>query len=136
MWKCPKCNREFKRTNQSHYCGEAPKTIDEYILNQPVEIQEILNQVRITIRDLLPNVKEKISWGMPTYWEGQNIIHFAASKNHLGLYPGEEAIIELSDKLLDYKTTKGAIQFPYKQEIPFDLISQITLWCYETGNHH
>lgn len=92
--------------------------------------------MRITIRDLLPNAKEKISWGMPTYWEGQNIIHFAASKNHLGLYPGEEAIIELSDKLLDYKTTKGAIQFPYKQEIPFDLISQITLWCYETGNHH
>lgn len=22
MWKCPKCGREFKNTNQDHYCGE------------------------------------------------------------------------------------------------------------------
>ncbi len=22
MWKCPKCGREFKKKEQSHYCGE------------------------------------------------------------------------------------------------------------------
>ena len=32
MWKCPKCGREFKKKEQSHFCGEKPKTIDEYIL--------------------------------------------------------------------------------------------------------
>ena len=31
MWTCPKCGREFKRTNQSHYCGKAPESVDEYI---------------------------------------------------------------------------------------------------------
>lgn len=30
MWKCPKCGRTFKHTNQDHYCGEAPVTIHEY----------------------------------------------------------------------------------------------------------
>lgn len=35
MWVCPKCGREFKKTNQSHYCGSAPETIDEYISRQP-----------------------------------------------------------------------------------------------------
>ena len=34
MWKCPKCGREFKKKGHSHYCGEKPKTIDEYILSQ------------------------------------------------------------------------------------------------------
>ena len=34
MWKCPKCDRTFKNTNQDHYCGEAPKTIGEYIERQ------------------------------------------------------------------------------------------------------
>ena len=34
MWECPKCGRTFKNTNQDHYCGEAPKTIEEYIENQ------------------------------------------------------------------------------------------------------
>lgn len=39
MWKCPKCGRSFKNENQSHYCGKAPETIDEYILAQDEEIQ-------------------------------------------------------------------------------------------------
>lgn len=30
MWICPKCGREFKRTNQGHYCGKAPESVDEY----------------------------------------------------------------------------------------------------------
>lgn len=34
MWKCPKCGREFKKKEQSHYCGEKPKNIDEYIVRQ------------------------------------------------------------------------------------------------------
>ena len=37
MWKCPKCGREFKKVNQSHFCGEKPKTIEEYILCQGSE---------------------------------------------------------------------------------------------------
>lgn len=39
MWKCPKCQKEFKNTNQSHYCGEKPKTIDEYIAQQDAQKQ-------------------------------------------------------------------------------------------------
>ena len=31
MWTCPKCGRAFKRQEQSHYCGKAPETVDEYI---------------------------------------------------------------------------------------------------------
>ena len=30
MWKCPKCGKEFKNTNQNHYCGKKPENIDEY----------------------------------------------------------------------------------------------------------
>ena len=35
MWECPKCGRKFKNTNQSHYCGTAPQSIEEYIAQQP-----------------------------------------------------------------------------------------------------
>ncbi len=31
MWVCPKCGRAFKNTEQSHYCGKPPATIEEYI---------------------------------------------------------------------------------------------------------
>ena len=136
MWQCPKCKREFKNTNQDHFCEEAPKTIDTYIAAQPLEVQPILEQVRRTIREVLPDAEERISWSMPTFRRKQNIIHFAGFKKHMGLYPGVEAIVHFEDQLKEYKTSKGAIQFQYSQPVPLALIAEIAKWCYETGNHH
>ncbi|HOQ09806.1 MAG TPA: DUF1801 domain-containing protein [Syntrophomonadaceae bacterium] len=135
MWRCPKCGREFKNQQQKHSCGERPKTIDAYIAAQPEEVQPFLHQVRETLRAALPEAEERISWSMPTYWKGHNIIHFAAFKKHIGLYPGPKAIEEFSHRLTEYKTSKGAVQLPYSKPLPLALIAEIAQWCYETGNH-
>ncbi len=135
MWKCPKCGREFKNVNQSHFCDKPKNSIDEYIAAQSEDIQGYLYQVRDCISSVLPNVEERISWSMPTYWSKHNIIHFAANKKHVGIYPGPEAIEHFADRLTEYKTTKGAIQFPYNKPLPLELIADIAKWCYKTGNH-
>lgn len=134
MWTCPKCGREFVNQDQHHFCAEKPKSIDEYIALQPENIQPILQKVREAIRKTLPEAEERISWSMPTFWKKYNIIHFAAFKNHMGIYPGSEAIVYFADRLTEYKTSKGAIQFPYNKPIPYELITDIAKWCYETGN--
>lgn len=90
MWKCPKCGREFKKNGQSHFCGEKPNTIDEYILSQDEDKQEDLQHIRQILHKALPEVEERISWSMPTYWKKHNILHFAASKKHIGLYPDQK----------------------------------------------
>lgn len=136
MWQCPKCGRTFNNSNQDHFCSEKPQTIDAYIAAQPEHVHLFLNQVRETIRAVLPDAQERISWRMPTYWSKHNIIHFAAFKNHLGLYPGDKAIENFHDRLTGYKTSKGAVQLPYNRPLPLDLIAEMTKWCYETGNHH
>ncbi len=136
MWKCPECGREFKNTDQDHYCGTAPNTIDAYIADQPEEVQPLLNQVRDTLREVLPFAEERISWRMPTYWHKHNIIHFAAFKNHIGLYPGDKGVEHFLEKLTEYRTSKGAIQLPYSKPLPLPLIAEIAKWCYETANHH
>lgn len=135
MWKCPKCRRSFENQNQSHYCGEKPKTIDEYIAAQPEDVKPYITAVRNSIRAAIPEAEERISWSMPTYWKGHNIIHFAAHKKHLGLYAGTEAVIVFQERLAGYKTSKGAIQFPYAKPIPLELIAEIARWCLQTGNH-
>ena len=137
MWKCPKCGRSFKNENQHHFCGASPATIDEYINSQDEVIRDQLQCVREAIRDELPNATEKISWSMPTYWQGHNIIHFAAQKKHIGLYPGPEAVERFADKLEEAgcKYSKGSIQIPYSDELPLDLISAIAAWCRDTGTH-
>ena len=75
MWTCPKCGRTFRNCNQSHYCGKAPETIEEYILGQPEEVQPILQQLQETIHASIPEAKEKISWSMPTFWKGRVKVH-------------------------------------------------------------
>lgn len=134
MWVCPKCNREFKNMNQSHYCGERPKTIDAYIMAQDENKQRDLFCIRDILRHSLPEAEEKISWSMPTYWKGHNIVHFAASKNHIGFYPGPAAVAFFTEELIHYKTSKGTVQIPYGN-IDADLIERIAKWCWETGNH-
>lgn len=136
MWQCPKCKREFKKNDQDHFCGEPPKTIEAYIEAQRDDIKPLLYQIRETLREALPEAEERISWSMPTFWRKHNIIHFAAFKKHIGLYPGDKAVAHFLDRLEEYKTSKGAIQFPYSKTLPLPLITEIAKWCYETGNYH
>jgi len=128
MWQCPNCGREFKNTNQNHSCGAKPAGIDEYIAAQSEDVRPILVKVRETIRAAAPDAVEKISWSMPTFWQGENLIHFSAQKNHLGIHPGALDRLPFADRLAVYKTSKGAIQFPYGKPIDYELIADITRW--------
>lgn len=129
-WKCPKCGREFSREGQDHYCLKA-QTIDEYIALQDEAVQPRLREVRAIIHAAIPDAEERISWSMPTYWKGKNLIHFAASKKHLGVYPGGEATTVFADVLKDYDVSKGTIRLPWNKELPTDVITKIAIWCYE-----
>ena len=125
MWQCPNCGRDFKNTNQSHYCSNKPSSIGEYISAQPEKIRPILEKIRKTIKKAAPKSIEKIAWGMPTFWQGENLIHFAAFKKHIGIYPGDISHIPFKQKLTAYKTTKGAIQFPLDRPIDYNLIGEL-----------
>ena len=128
MWKCPKCGREFSRQGQSHYC-EKPKTIDEYIAAQDEAVRPKLNEVRAILRSALPDAQERISWSMLTLWKGRSLIHFAAAKKHVGLYPGGEATAVFAEKLKGFDVSKGTVRLPYDRELPAELITQIAQWC-------
>ncbi len=127
MWQCPKCKRDFRNTNQDHYCGKI-SSIDEYIAGQPEDIQPVLQKIRRTIKEAAPGASEKISWSMPTFWQGENLIHFAAFKNHAGIYPGDLTLSPFKERLEGYKTTKGAVQFSFDKPVDYGLIAEITRW--------
>lgn len=130
MWKCPKCGREFSRQGQDHYCMK-PQTIDEYIAMQDEAVQPRLQEVRGIIHSAIPEAEERISWSMPTFWKGRNLIHFAASKKHLGLYPGDEATRVFAEALKDFDVSKGTIRIPWNRALSETLIREIARWCYE-----
>ena len=113
----------------------ATNVIDIYINAQEPEIQDLLRSVRRVIAESIPDATEKISYQMPTWYRGHNLIHFAAQKKHLGLYPGPEAVEHFTDEIKErgLKFSKGAIQFPYDR-VDLDLIGRIAKYCGEDGH--
>lgn len=103
----------------------APRNIDEYIAGFPPDIQEILEKIRLTIRKAAPKAEEAISYMMPTFKLHGNLVHFAAFKNHIGLYPAPSGIEAFKEELSVYEGGKGTIRFPLDQPIPYTLIGKI-----------
>lgn len=103
----------------------APRNIDEYIAGFPREVQEVLEQIRETIRKAAPDAEETISYQIPTFTLKGNLVHFAAFKKHIGFYPAPTGIERFKDELSVYESAKGSVKFPLDKPIPFDLISRI-----------
>ena len=101
------------------------KSIDEYILKFPPEIQVILERLRKVIKESAPDAKEKISYQMPTFVLHGNLVHFAAFKNHIGFYPTPSGINAFKHELSSYKGAKGSVQFPIEKPLPYQLIREI-----------
>ena len=129
MWMCPRCGREFKRTNQGHYCGEAPKTVLEYIDTQPIATHSHLKEMMNAIQNSVPCVNERILWSMPYYEKEGKSISFSACKKHISFYVGVETIENFALELKGLVTKKNAIYFPYDKALPTELIENIVKWC-------
>ena len=105
--------------------------IEEYIQSCPEGHQAQLFELRDMILKAGPSLKEKISWGMPTFFLSKPVIHFALHKAHIGLYPGPQAVTRFKEELSGFKTSKGAVQLPLDRPLPQKLIMDITRWSIE-----
>jgi uncharacterized protein YdhG (YjbR/CyaY superfamily) len=101
------------------------RNVNEYIATQPADIQTLLQQVRHSIKEVAPNAEEVISYQMPAFKQGEVLVWYAAFKSHIGFYTKTSAMTWFKEKLAPYKTSKGAIQFPYSNPLPLDLIKEI-----------
>ena len=126
----------WKSLFQMHFCAKIEtimeKKIETYINECPPEVQPRLKEVHSLIETIAKDATQCISWGMPTFKMGENLVHYAHNKHHLGLYPGPEAIVFFEERLKDYKHSKGAIQFPYAKELPLELIQDIVRFRIES----
>jgi uncharacterized protein YdhG (YjbR/CyaY superfamily) len=103
----------------------APANIDEYIAGFQTDVQQILQEIRMTIRNAAPDAAEAMKYQIPTFTLKGNLVHFAAYKKHVGFYPAPSGIEAFKEQLSAYEISKGAVRFPLDQPIPFDLIDGI-----------
>jgi uncharacterized protein YdhG (YjbR/CyaY superfamily) len=100
-------------------------TIDEYIARYPKDVQLLLEKMRKTIRKAAPKAEERISYGMPAFYQDGILVWFAAFKEHIGFYPKPSAIAAFKKDLSKFEGTKGTIRFPIDKPLPLALVSRI-----------
>ena len=99
---------------------------EKYIAKFPENVQDILNEIRQIIVEEVPEATEKIAYGMPGFYLNKKpMVYFAAYKNHIGFYATPTGHEEFKKELSVYKQGKGSVQFPLKDEIPYQLIHKI-----------
>lgn len=104
-----------------------PNSVSEYIARFSPEIQAALNALTDAIRAAAPGAQEKLSYGMPAFFQDGVLVYFAMHSKHIGFYPTPEAVSAFAEELRAYKTSKGAVQFPLGQPIPLELVRKIVL---------
>lgn len=101
-------------------------SIDSYIASFDAETQAVLISLQNCIEKAVPKAIGSISYGMPAYkLERKPLAYFAANKNHVGFYPTSSPIAAFEKELANYKSSKGAVQFPYGKKLPLGLISNM-----------
>ena len=100
-------------------------TIDKYHQQFNGIVLQRLNEIRSAIKSSSPGAEEVISYNMPAFRKNKVLVYYAAAKEHIGFYPTPKPIKIFEKELLDYKTSKGAIQFPLDKKIPIALVKKI-----------
>ncbi len=97
--------------------------VDDYIAGFTPEVQSRMLRLRAVIHEEVPDLSEKIAYGMPTFvYRKKNFVHFAGFAKHIGFYPTPNGITAFQKEISGLKWAKGSVQFPLSQDLPWDLI--------------
>ena len=101
--------------------------IDRHLAKIQQPHRSTLEKLRSLIREEIPEAEEVISYGFPGYkLNGKIICGFDAFKNHCSFFPHSSLVIpELENELVNYKTSKGAIQFDIGKTLPKTLVRKL-----------
>ncbi|MCF3109410.1 DUF1801 domain-containing protein [Niabella sp. CC-SYL272] len=104
-------------------------TVDAYINAFSGIRKKRLEEMRRMVRQAAPkDAVEVISYNMPAIRTTTVLVYYAAYEKHIGFYPTGSPITAFADRLKDYKTSKGTVQFPLDIALPGHLIKEMVAY--------
>jgi uncharacterized protein YdhG (YjbR/CyaY superfamily) len=102
--------------------------VDEFVAAAPPDVQPGLTAVRAQLEALLPDAGVRISYGVPIYEVGRQVVGFGYSKSHVSLYLMSPPLVrELAPqaKAAGARASGGTIGVPHGQPFPQDLLELV-----------
>jgi uncharacterized protein YdhG (YjbR/CyaY superfamily) len=123
LTRISKKNKEVKNGHSTPRARNAE--VSAFIGKYPPDVRKILVKIRETIRKAAPQAQETISYMMPAYRLGGNLVYFSGFKDHISFFPTSSGISAFKKELSCYKTSKGTVRFELNKSVPYGLISRI-----------
>lgn len=104
-----------------------PTTIDDYLAAVAGPQKATLEKLRATLRALLPGAQECISYNLPAFRLGDEVVAgFAATAKGCSYYPFSGATLRTVAKDLEgYAQTRGALHFAADEVLPVALVRKL-----------
>jgi len=101
-------------------------TVDEYLAGLPAEVRARMAELRAVVREVVPDVGEMISYAMPTFTlDGQALLHVAAWKQHIGIYPLPAMDPVLDAEVAPLRGTQDTLKLLHSRPLPRDLVARV-----------
>jgi uncharacterized protein YdhG (YjbR/CyaY superfamily) len=104
-----------------------PKSIDDYLAGVEPPQRQALTRLRATIRSLLPDAEECISYSMPAFRHAGHVVAgFLATTKGCSYFPfSGTTLATLAAELGAYGRTKSALHFDPKRPLPKALVQKL-----------
>jgi uncharacterized protein YdhG (YjbR/CyaY superfamily) len=99
--------------------------IDSYLAQVTGPQRSALESLRETIRSIVPEAQECISYKIPAFRvDGHVVAGFAAYKNHMSYFPFSGSILSTLDSSLEGRArTKSALHFSEESPLSTELVT-------------
>lgn len=100
--------------------------VQEYLATCSAIGRERLLAIREIVLERAPDARETISYDIPTFTVGgKPLVHMAAWKQHVSIYPVPDGDDDLQSLLTPYVTGKGTLTFRHSEPLPLEVIGRI-----------
>lgn len=117
--------------NVDEYIASAPKglparTVGKYLASLPSGQRKALKKLRAQIKAAAPKATERISYGIPIFFQNGMLVAYAGFKNYCSfVVMATKAMKTYKKELEPYEKTRGTIHFTPEKPIPAALVKKI-----------
>ena len=113
-----------------------PKNVDEYLQQVQPEVRSKLKILRATIKKVVPEAEEKLSYGMPYYHFHGRLSYFASFKDHYSFFVMKHVLIKHNKEVKKYKTGEATLRFANDKDVPVKLITKLLKYGAKVNMEH
>lgn len=100
--------------------------VTAYIAARPPKHRKALRQLRAAIKSVSPKIRERMSYGIPTFTlDDKYLLYIAAFKEHVSLYPATKGMAKHGKAMAKYRHGAGTLRFALDEALPITLVKQL-----------